>query len=166
MGSDLSIRRAREADVPRLCELMERAHRDAGAYFEDIDDDFDGLDGEYFPDGEFLVGEIENRVVASIAYREPGEVIRSFADVSAGTVQLKRFNVAPEYQRRGYGSRIYDELEARARNAGSEEVVLHTTGRQTAARRFYEKRGYDPVERTDIEAFSDPFELFVYQKRL
>lgn len=166
MGSDLSIRRAREADVPRLRELMERAHRAADAYFEDIDDDFDGLDGEYFPDGEFLVGELDGQIAASIAYRNPGEVIRSFAEISEGTVQLKRFNVAPEYQRRGYGSRIYDELEARTRNAGAEEIVLHTTGRQTAARQFYEKRGYDPVERTDIEAFSEPFELFVYRKRL
>lgn len=166
MGSELFIRRARETDVSRLRELMESAHRDAGAYFEDVGDDFDGLEDEYLPEGEFLVGEVEGRIVASIAYRDPDEVVQSFADVSERTVQLKRFNVEPEYQRRGYGNRIYGELERRAREAGHEEIVLHTTGRQTAARRFYEERGYDLIERTDIEEFSESFELFVYRKRL
>ncbi|MFC4987680.1 hypothetical protein [Saliphagus infecundisoli] len=92
MVADLSIRRAREDDVPRLRELMEAAHRDAGAYFEDVGDDFDGLDDEYFPDGEFLVGERGGRIVASIAYRDPGEMIRLVADVSEEAIQLKRFN--------------------------------------------------------------------------
>ena len=126
MTEELTVRRARPGDAERVQDVQEAAHRDANAYFGDADDgDVDVID-EYLADGEYLVGVTEGRIVATGAFRSPTELLGEFVDeIPDGAVQLKRMNVLPEYQRRGYGQRIYDALERRARAQDRSEILLH-----------------------------------------
>lgn len=171
MSEDLTIRRYQPGDEDQISDVIEIAHREADAWVGDmdgeLDEDLDAIDEEYFPEGEFLVAEIERRIVGSIAYHPPGEILRAFYDeFGDAAVQIKRFSVAPDYQRRGVGRALYDELQRRAREDGIETFVLHTTDRQDAAQRFYEDAGFERVVRERVDDFETPFDLLVYRTEL
>lgn len=171
MSDELSVRRFRAGDGPRVRELHKIAMRDVSADVDDVsDDDLESVTETYLErGGEFLVGELDDRIVAMGAFRPPGDdhYIRQFLDdVPEAAVVLTRMRVDPASQRRGYGQRIYEALEARARDRGYTTIVLDTMARQTAARGLYESNGFDEVCRERIEAFDEPFELLVYRKSL
>jgi GNAT superfamily N-acetyltransferase len=57
-----------------------------------------------------------------------------------------QFAVKPEWQGRGVGSRLVDQVERRARAKGITELALDTAEGAEDLRRFYERRGYRFVE--------------------
>ena len=168
---DLAVRRYRHADRDRVRELHEVAMRDVGAYVADApDDDLEDVRGTVLESGgEFLVGEVDGRIVAMGAFRPPEDdhYLRRFLDeLPESAVVLTRMRVDPAHQRRGYGQRIYEALEARARAQGYAEIVLDTMAKQTAARGLYEANGFEEACRERVDAFDEPFELLVYRKSL
>ncbi|QSW99314.1 GNAT family N-acetyltransferase [Haloterrigena alkaliphila] len=171
MTGDLRVRRVRPADTDRIQDLHETAMRDVGAYVEDgPDDDLEAVTETYLEsDGEFLVGEREDRIVAMGAFRpvEETDYVTDFvSDLPASTVELTRMRVDPDHQRRGYGRRIAAELEGRARDRGYTDIVLDTMATQTAARELYETLGYEEATRERIDGFDEPFDLLFYRKSL
>lgn len=170
-----TIRRYQPGDEDALRELQRVALTDTGAYFGEgaVDDDLGRVEAVYLDaGGEFLVGEIGDEIIASGAVRRPSDVVRNLLDgidaddETTEITELKRFYVDPEYHRRGIGRALYDELERRARELGYETLVAETTARQTAARRFYEKRGFEEIRRESAEADGESYEMLVYQKSL
>ncbi|WP_226007132.1 GNAT family N-acetyltransferase [Natrinema salinisoli] len=171
MRGGLSLRRYRQGDGSRVRELHETAMRDVDAYTEGVaDDDLEAVSETYLEGGgEFLVGEIDERIVAMGAFRpidETDSLDRDVSERSGSTVELTRVRVDPDHQRYGYGRRLCAELEDRARSQGVTHIVLDTTAKQTAARRLYESMGYEETHRGRIEDFGDPFTLIVYEKSL
>lgn len=65
--------------------------------------------------------------------------------------------VDPEYQGRGYGRRLLEALEARARERGVDRIVLETNERLEAARALYETRGDEEIGRKSHPATGDAF---------
>lgn len=59
-----------------------------------------------------------------------------------GIGELKRMFTVPEYQGKGIGGAILNEIIARARTDGLKRVVLETGTRQHAAWHLYEKSGF------------------------
>lgn len=55
--------------------------------------------------------------------------------------------VDPNHQRRGYGERILVALEDRAKEREFERIFLDTNEHLTAARKLYEKHGYEESHR-------------------
>ena len=171
MADEFSIRRYRPSDDARVRELHETAMRDVGAYVAGApDDDLEAIRETFLEcGGEFLVGEVDGRIVAMGAFRPPEDdhYLRRFLDeLSESAVVLTRMRVDPDYQRRGYGQRLYEALEARARAQGYTEIVLDTMAKQTAARGLYETNGFEEVSRERIDSFDEPFDLLVYRKSL
>jgi len=153
---DLSVRRYRPADADAVWTLHERALRDAGAFDEAdtyLDADLHNVAGEYLDGGEFLVGTRDGALVAMGGFQPHDDA-----------VVLRRMRVDPAHQRRGYGTRILNGLEARARKHGFERAELDTTPVQDAAVAFYERHGYERVGREYHEA-TDTTTLF-YEKEL
>ncbi len=168
MGSPLHLRRYRPDDRPRVQEIMVEALRDADAYFEGVPDEIDKLQAAHRRgDGEFLVGEVDGKIVATGAYRPPtGLAVDVLESIPEGTAELKRMHVAPDYQRRGYGQRMLDTLQRRAHDGGYTTLVLATTDLQPAAQRFYEANGFTRVHSASMNAFEISFDLLVYQQAL
>lgn len=171
MGCTLSIRRYRPGDGPRVRDLHEAAMRDVGAYTEGVaDDDLEAVTERYLETGgEFLVGVVDDGIVAMGAFRpiDGTEYVTNFgSERPDSTVELTRLRVDPDHQRRGYGRQLCAELEDRARSRGVAHIVLDTTAKQTAARRLYESLGFEETHRDRIDDFGDPFELVVYEKSL
>ncbi|MFB1066590.1 N-acetyltransferase family protein [Natrinema sp. H-ect4] len=171
MENDPTIRRYRPEDGDQVRELHETTMRDTGAYVDTVSDtDLERVFETYVDgDGEFLVGALDGSVVAMGGFRpvkETDYIAEVGPDLMDGAIELTRMRVAPDYQRRGYGRRIYAELEKRARSQDATQIVLDTMAKQTAARRLYEAQGFEEVHRERIEAFDDPVERLVYRKSL
>lgn len=107
------------------------------------------------PDGAFLVAKIDGTIAASIAYvaydgRFP------YLDLAPGrTVEVIRLYVDPAFRRAGLASRLFDALEETAREAGIEQLYLHTHPFLPGAATFWERHGFavihvddDPVWQT------------------
>ncbi|OVE83233.1 GNAT family N-acetyltransferase [Natronolimnobius baerhuensis] len=171
MGENLSVRRFRPANASRVRTLHEAAMRDIGAYIEDVpDDDLENVTETFLErDGEFLVGEVDGRIVAMGGFQllKGDHYITNFLpELPETTVVLTRMRVDPAHQRQGYGQRIYEALEKRARNRGYTTIVLDTMASQAAARGLYETNGFEKVGRERLEVFDDDFEMYVYRKSL
>ncbi|WP_254530694.1 GNAT family N-acetyltransferase [Natrinema gelatinilyticum] len=171
MDYTLAIRRYRPADGSRVRELHETAMRDVGAYVEGVSDEDLQRVTESFLEagGEFLVGEVEGRIVAMGVFRpidESAYITTYVPTLADATVEVTRMRVAPDAQRRSYGRQIYRELERRARSRGFVQAVLDTRPKQTAARGLYEAEGFEAVSRERFETFDDPFELIFYRKSI
>ena len=117
------------------------------------DDDIYAIEEVYLNNqGEFLIGECDDRIVAMGALKRTGPE----------RAEVKRMRVHPDYQGRGYGQRILDELEARARALGYRTLHLDTSILQIPAQRLYEKNGYREVSRGSIRQL----EVIFYEKQL
>ena len=102
--------------------------------------------------GEFLIGECDGLFVAMGALKR----------TSPERAEIKRMRVHPDYQGRGYGQLILNELEIRARALGYQTLHLDTSIVQVPAQRFYEKNGFREVGRDIYQEL----EVILYEKRL
>ncbi len=94
------------------------------------------------PDGAFLVGYELGRPVAMGGWRRRPDVAALGRGRSA---EVKRMYVAGHVRRRGLGRVLLAQLEASARAAGSDLMVLETGLAQPEAIALYESAGYVPV---------------------
>jgi GNAT superfamily N-acetyltransferase len=151
----LEIRRYQAADNPAVWELHHLALGPTGAYFHDgiWDADLHDIPHHYLQNGgEFLVGVLDGKIVAMGAFRKKSETL----------AEIKRMRVLPEYQRRGFGQAILNQLEAKAIQLGYTELCLDTTTLQIAAQKMYQKNGYNETGRGQLP----PFEVIYYHKSL
>ena len=150
-----TLRRYTPADQEAVEHLHVHAIQQAGAYLGrgPWDDDIYAIEETYLNNqGEFLIGEWDGVFVAMGALRR----------TSPERAEIKRMRVHPDYQGRGIGQIILDELEARARILGYKILHLDTSVVQFAAQRLYEKNGYREVGR-DIYGI---LEVILYEKTL
>lgn len=148
MPQSFSIRRFRQDDVTDVWDVHEASLRASPLAFVEetaVDEDVTAIE-EYYLDagGEFLVGELD---ADSDDRTAPGVVaIGGYLPVDEDAVEIKRVRVDPDHQRRGYASRLLDELEERAREDECATAVLETVEPLRAAQAFYEAVGYEVVE--------------------
>ncbi len=127
------LRRARPDDAAAVAEVWLRAFDAALPTVQRAhgDDDVRGwVRDVLLPEREVWVAEDRDEVVAVLALSEGW---------------LEQLYVRPDRQGRGTGDRLL-ELAKRRSPAG---LQLWTFQVNTAAQRFYERRGFVPVERTD-----------------
>lgn len=99
--------------------------------------------GDFMPPaGVFYVGYLDGVAVASGAWRSVGLDRLG----SRRTAEIKRMYVVEEAQRRGLARVMLAHLEATARVAGFEVMVLNTGHAQPEAIALYESSGYVPVD--------------------
>lgn len=109
--------------------------------------------------GEFLVGELDRRIVAMGGLRRadliPGGHARAFGGYAPGnptldTAEMVRLRVLPAVQRRGYGTALVQALEERAAEYGYRILRADTTERQTPALALYRNFGWTETRRESI----------------
>jgi len=131
----LEIRRYQASDYDEVWNLHILALQHVGAYLGSgpWDNDLLHIEQVYLHNrGEFLVGTIDERIIAMGAFRK----------TSDERAEIKRMRVHPDFQGRGYGQIILDELERRAKTAGYTLLHLDTSIVQIAAQKLYMKNGY------------------------
>ncbi|MCT9094714.1 GNAT family N-acetyltransferase [Haloarchaeobius sp. HME9146] len=169
MSPEFTIRRYRPADHERVLALHEEAMRQVGSFVEGAPDaDLAKIESSYLDSGgEFLVGEVDGRLVAMGAFRPADGYVTEFLDdLRDGAAELKRMRVDPAHQRQGYGSQLLDALERRARAQGYTELVLDTSPKQEGAQRLYESHEFEQVRREEAQLAEEAFVLLFYRKSL
>ena len=159
-----TLRRYTPADQQAVEHLHVLAIQQTGAYLGrgPWDDDVYAIEEVYLKNhGEFLVGEYDGLLVAMGALKRTGPE----------RAEVKRMRIHPDYQGRGYGQRMLDELEACARALGYRTLHLDTSLLQIAAQRLYEKNGFREVGRDTYQQWIDkdisqPLEVILYEKQL
>lgn len=151
----LILRRYTPADQEAVEHLHVSAIQQTGAYLGrgPWDDDVYAIEEAYLKNhGEFLIGECNGLFVAMGALKR----------TTPERAEIKRMRVHHDYQGRGYGQLILDELESRARALGYRTLHLDTSILQLPAQRLYEKNGFREVGRDMYQQL----EVILYEKRL
>ena len=151
----ITFRRYEPRDRQAVRDLHDEALNDVGAHLGNgaWDEDLDAIESVYLQDGgEFLVGVLDERIVAMGALRR----------TSDGRARVTRMRVAPVFQGKGIGQRLLDKLHDRAAQLGYASLHLDTTVQQTAARRLYEKNGYEEAGRGTV----GPFRCVYYERKI
>lgn len=150
-----TLRRYKPADAEAVAYLHVYAIQQAGAYLGrgPWDDDIYAIEEVYLNNqGEFLIGEWNGIFVGMGALRR----------TNPERAQIKRMRIHPDYQGRGFGQIIYDELESRARAIGYKTLHLDTSVVQVSAQKLYEKNGFREVGRDVYQGL----EVILYEKQL
>lgn len=113
------------------------------------------------PAGAFFVGYLDDVPVAMGGWRMRPDVLRLEGRLCA---EVKRMYVAPRGRRRGLARAVLAHLEATARAAGADVMVLETGIAQPEAIALYESSGYQQVEKFGHYAWSPKSRC--YGKRL
>jgi protein-S-isoprenylcysteine O-methyltransferase Ste14/ribosomal protein S18 acetylase RimI-like enzyme len=155
MSQSSILRRYRPADHDAVWELHNLALRETGAHLGNgpWDDDLHHIESVYLNSGgEFLVGELGDRIV----------VMGALKPVGPGQAEVKRMRVHPSFQRRGFGQVMLDALEHRALELGFQTLVLDTSTLQKAAQRLYLKNGFQETGRRKVRHL----DIIDYKKEL
>ncbi len=155
------IRRYESSDNTRVKELYKLGsiHSEIGYRSGPWEADFDDIEGHFFNGGEFLVGLIEDEIVAIGGYRKMPNNIG----------QIRRMRVHPDHRRKGYAQQIIQKLEEAAKQNKISELQLKTSTQQKMAQHFYEKNGYVKMEKEKeyyTEGGGNSFEVVWYRKEL
>jgi ribosomal protein S18 acetylase RimI-like enzyme len=159
-----TLRSYTSADQEAVEHLHVSAIQQTGAYLGrgPWDDDVYAIEEAYLKNGgEFLIGEFDGLFVAMGALKR----------TSPERAEIKRMRVSPEYQGRGYGQRMLEELEARARALGYQTLHLDTSILQIPAQKLYEKNGFHEVGRDTYQQevgkdIYQQLEVILYEKPL
>jgi GNAT superfamily N-acetyltransferase len=95
------------------------------------------------PAGAFYVGYRDDTPVLMGGWRFRTDVSRLGAE---RPVEVKRMYVVPDARRGGLARLMLAHLEATARTAGADAVLLETGTRQPEAMALYESSGYERIE--------------------
>ena len=160
--NDFIVRRYKHTDKEKVKELYELAshHSEIGYRSGPWEADFDDIEGHFLIGGEFLVGLIDDVVVAIGGYRKMPNNIG----------QVRRMRVHPDHRRKGYAQQIIQKLEEVAKQNKMSELQLKTSTQQKMAQNFYEKNGYIKWEKMEKEYYTEgggnTFEVVWYRKQL
>lgn len=120
--------------------MVARAYKGEGIW----DDDLKNILSVYTQNnGEFIVGIDENKIVA----------MGAFKDNKDEYAEIRRMRVAPEYQGKGFGKIIYEELEKRAISRFN-GFILETSEIQVSAQKLYLSVGFKEITREIIDSFN------------
>ena len=128
--NNLLIRRYQSSDKTKVKELYKLAsiHSEIGYRSGPWEQDFEDIESSYFNGGEFLVGLLNDEVVALGGYRKITDTIG----------HIRRMRVHPEYRRKGFAQQILQGLEKKAKENKLNELHLRTSTQQKMAQSFYE----------------------------
>lgn len=147
MESNLKIRKYNNNDLTQVLDLHKRAMEVIGAYKGDgpWDNDLKDIVNNYFKNnGMFLVGEIEDKIITMGAFRK----------IDKNIAEIKRMRTYPEYQGKGLGKLILNELINFAKKYNYKELILETSDKQLRAKKLYINKGFKEFKNEIIDGFN------------
>lgn len=131
----VEVRPARADEIDAVREMIGeyRAWLNLDLAFQEIDEEVEGLPGDYAPpDGALLVGLVDGHLAGMIACRR----------LSPGVCEMKRLYVRPFARGCGLARALIARLEDEARGRGYREIYLDTLPNMGEAQRLYETLGF------------------------
>ena len=139
MGTEMRIKRAETDDELSEVRSLFREYKTTLAVdlgFQGFHNELQCLPGKYVPpDGELLIGLIEDRILGCVAVRR----------LDACTCEMKRLYVRPQGRGVGLGRALAENIIESARGLGYSRMRLDTLARLTAAMKLYESLGFHRI---------------------
>lgn len=138
--NNLQLRQYEATDQDAVWQLHVDGLKQTGSYVDNRKYDQDMLDikGTYLNNGgEFFVASLDNKVVGM------GGLLKMDNEIA----EVKRMRVDLNYQQKGIGSSILENLITKAKDLGYKKLELDTTENMNAAKRLYEKYGFKEFKR-------------------
>ncbi len=164
MRPRVEVREATERDMDEVRRVSLAAHREYAGVLEPAA--WERLEGgvsnvaALAESGRAIVAESEDGIAGSVVYFQPGS--SSLGIFEPGWASIRMLSVDPEHRGRGLGRLLSEECLARAREDGAQRVALHTGEQMTAARRLYERMGFEVLR--EIEPRFG-FRYWIYTRR-
>ena len=89
-----------------------------------------------------FVAESKGEIIGTVTLYRPSASSRCEWYRHSTVYHFGQFAVRPDLQRRGVGSRLYEHVEAFARDVGGNELALDTAEGALDLRRWYERLGF------------------------
>ncbi len=143
----IKIRKFTNKDLVQVLDLHKKALKEVGVLKEDgpWDDDLKDIEKNYNNNfGLFLVGEIGKKIVAMGAFRK----------INNDIAEVKRMRTYPEYQGKGYGKSILNELIKKAKEFNYKELILETSDKQLRAIKLYLNSGFKEYKKEIIDGYN------------
>lgn len=140
----LEIREFIKSDYEDVLELHKVAMLEVGAYKGDgpWNQDLNKIE-EAYKNGIFLVGTIDNNIIAMGALRK----------IDENVCEIKRMRTYPEFQGRGFGKQILNKLIAFAKDKKFKRIILDTSEKQQRAIKLYENHGFNIFKKEETDLF-------------
>jgi len=107
-------------------------------------------------DSEVLVAVGGDEVLGGVTYvPSSGRAMSEFDDEHAAGIRM--LAVDPRHQGEGVGRALVKECVSRARAAGRDRIVLHSTTYMTAAQALYRSLGFDRAADLDVSVIDEPY---------
>ena len=164
--TNIRVRQAVAADVPRLQEIIEASVRGlqaedySPAQIEGALRSVYGVDTQLIADGTYLVAEVveaeKAKIVACGGWSKRKTLYGgdqyagredSLLDPSRDAAKIRAFFVHPDWARRGIGTRVLEACEKAAIDAGFTRLEMGATLSGVA---FYRARGYEELENQQV----------------
>jgi GNAT superfamily N-acetyltransferase len=162
-ATNIHLRKATSADVPRLREVIEASVRGlqaadySPAQIEGALQSVYGVDSQLIADGTYLVAELMNQqsqleIIACGGWSKRQTLFGgdqfagredSLLDPARNAAKIRAFFVHPNWARRGIGSLILEACENAAREAGFTRLEMGAT---LSGVPFYLSKGYAEIE--------------------
>lgn len=84
----------------------------------------------------------ESEIIGCVNLRTPGAELGPDWYSQPGVVTFGRFAIDPKFQGQGFGSKLLDHIESRAKALGSKEIAFDTSEKADHLIKMYNKRGY------------------------
>ena len=166
----LYLRTATPADIPAIVRLQEQIWEPTYRSILEPDQIAYMFTAMYAP--EILLEQMTNLghtfVLLEMADDEKLPQLRGFAAFAPAeptVFKLHKIYVLPATQGSGLGKQLLQEVEARCRTLGGEELLLNVN-RYNKARAFYEKQGFRVLREEDVAIGPYWMNDYVMSKRL
>ena len=157
----ISLRVAREDDIPALEQLISRSVRQLSAgYYSDAQVESAlryvfGVDTQLIADGTYFIVEVDSHIAACGGWSKRktlygGDQMKAgedaLLDPAAEAARIRAFFVDPAYARRGIGRQLLAACEQAALSAGFRSLEMGAT---LPGEPLYAAAGYQAIERID-----------------
>ncbi len=158
----ISLRTAREEDVPALEQLISRSVRQLSAgYYSDAQIESAlryvfGVDTQLIADGTYFAVEVDGCIAACGGWSKRktlygGDQLKSgedaLLDPATEAARIRAFFVDPDFARRGIGRQLLTACEEAAQAAGFRRLEMGAT---LPGEPLYAAAGYQAIERIDL----------------
>lgn len=152
---EMEIREYRDSDAEEVAEVLRKSIREIAA------DDYSEEEVAVWSDTDTENWELEKEEKRYVAVEEDNIV--GFSGYKKDEKKLRATYVRPEWAGKGLGSRLLKKVEEEARKDGIDRLTCKAT---ITARNFYEKNGWEVIEKTVQEVEDQELDVYKMEKEL
>lgn len=151
----MKIRKFQDRDAKAVCEIIRRCDMEIASK------DYPKKIIEWWISKTTPEKILKNSKIRQCFVAVYGKKVVGYGDLEKD--EMKRLHIIPEFQRKGIGTKLINEIEKFAIKEKIPKLILEST---INAEKFYKKCGFKKVETKNCEYDGETFKLILMEKKL